>query len=191
MNRATGYEPVNAGLSPVGEAILEEIYRAENGARIFVGDDLDYEKIKDKPNWKSCRMCKYGAGGHQQTLGYTTLGAPKGKHYLSIEKGDHMAINIIDMDDPNMIPWKCITDALTYVKKQMDEGYHVLIACNSGHSRGPTTGLMFLRAIGELPYHFVKAEQVYRALYPKYDPGMGMRQTARSRWSELDNMENK
>jgi hypothetical protein len=163
---------------------MEEIY-----TNIYVGDDLDYEKIKDKPDWAAARMCKYGPGGHQQTLGYTTLAAPKGKNYLSVEKDDHIAINIIDMEDPNMIPFECITKALDYIKKKMDEGKKVLIACNSGHSRGPTTGLMFLRAIGDMPYHFVKSEQIYRTLYPKFDPGMGMRQVARSHWAELDRME--
>lgn len=164
---------------------MEEIYN-----NVYVGDDNDYLKIKDKPEWVSARMCKYGPGGHQQTLGYKSLAAPKGKNYLFVEKPDHLAVNILDLDDPNMIPFECITTALKYIKKELDAGKKVLIACNQGHSRGPTTGLLFLRAIGDLPYHFIKAEQIYKTLYPKYDPGMGMRQIARSHWSELDNFLN-
>ncbi len=163
---------------------MEEIF-----TNVYVGDDLDYEKIKGKSEWVAARMCKYGPGGHQQTLGYTTLGAPKGKNYLSIEKDDHLAVNIIDMEDPNMIPFECITTALDYIKKKLDEGKKVLIACNSGHSRGPTTGLMFLRAINEMPHNFHISERIYRTLYPKYNPGMGMRQIARSHWADLDRME--
>lgn len=163
---------------------MEEIY-----THVWVGDDNDYLKIKDKSDWRAVRMCKYGPGGHQQTLGYHTLAAPKGKNYLSIEKDDHLAVNIIDMDDPNMIPFDCITIALDYIKRKLDEGKKVLIACNSGHSRGPSTGLAFLRSIGELPYHFVKAETIYKTLYPKYDPGLGIRQQLRSHWAELNDME--
>jgi hypothetical protein len=168
---------------------MHEIYKVKNGGSVWVGDDNDYEKIKDKPDWKSARMCKYGPGGHQQTLGYHTRSAPTGKNYLSIETKNRIAINIIDMDDPNMIPFECITKALDYIKEQLDAGFNVLVACNSGHSRGPTTGLMFLRAIGDMPHHFVKSETIYKTLYPKFDPGMGMRQTARSHWAELQDME--
>ena len=53
---------------------MEEIYKG-----VWVGDDNDYEKIKDKPEWKSVRCCKFGPGGHKETLGYTTQGAPSGK----------------------------------------------------------------------------------------------------------------
>lgn len=168
---------------------MEEIYKAPNGSRIYVGDDLDYEKVKDNSDFKSCRMCKFGPGGHKETLGYTTQAAPKGKDYLSVVAKNRIAINIIDMQDPNMIPWKCITDALDYAKKQMDFGKNILFACNSGHSRGPTTGLMFLRSIGEMPHNFHMSERIYHTLYHKYDPGMGMRQVAREHWSELANME--
>lgn len=168
---------------------MEEIYRAENGARIFVGNDFDYEKIENRKDFRSCRMCKYGPGGHQQTLGYHTLAAPQGKNYLSVKTDNRIAINIIDMEDPNFIPWDCILAALKYAKKEMDNGNNVLIACNSGHSRGPTTGLMFLRAIGQMPHNFVGSERIYRTLYRNYDPGMGMRQVARSHWADLDRME--
>ena len=137
-------------------------------------------------------MCKFGPGGHKETLGYDSLmQRSKGKNYsLSVEAPKiSIAINILDMDDPNMIPWECIEIALKYAKEKLDAGFNVLIACNSGHSRGPTTGLMFLRAIGDMPHNFVSSERIYRTLYRKYDPGMGMRQIARSHWAELDRME--
>jgi hypothetical protein len=168
---------------------MHEIYKVKNGGSVWIGDDNDYLKIATNPKWRSCRMCKFGPGGHKETLGYQTQAAPKGKNYLHVEKDNRVAINILDMDDPNMIPWECIKYAIDYAKANLDEGYNILIACNSGHSRGPTTGLLFLRSIGDLPYHFVKAEHVYKTLYPKYDPGMGMRQVARMHWYELDNRE--
>lgn len=168
---------------------MEEIYKnPSNGCSVWVGDDNDYLKIKDNNKWRSCRMCKYGVDGHQQTLNYKTLAAPQGKNYLSVEAKNRIAINIIDMDDPHMIPWECITTALKYAKEKLDEGFNVLIACNSGHSRGPTTGLMFLRSIGDMPYHFIKAEKIYHTIYKRYDPGMGIRQIARSNWSILDSL---
>ncbi len=88
-----------------------------------------------------------------------------------------------------MIPFECITYALNYIKKQLDAGFHTLVACNSGHSRGPSTGLAFLRSIGEMPHNFHMSERIYRTIYNKYDPGQGMRQKLRTHWSELENME--
>src|ERR1022692_3136927 len=163
---------------------MEETYK-----NIYVGDDTDYEKIKDNPEFKSCRMCKFGPGGHKETLGYDSNAAPKGKNYLFVEAKNRIAINIIDMDDPNMIPFECIKLALDYAKRQWDAGYKILIACNRGHSRGPSTGLAFLRSIGDMPHNFHMSERIYHTLYRKYDPGQGMRQKLRTHWTELDNME--
>jgi hypothetical protein len=134
-------------------------------------------------------MCKFGPGGHKESLGYTTMAAPKGKNYLSVTKDNRLAVNIIDMEDPNMIPFDCVKIALDYIKAQLENGKKVLVACNSGHSRGPSTGLAFLRSIGDMPYHFIKAENIYKVLYPKYDPGMGMRQLLRDYWGDLENLE--
>lgn len=171
---------------------MQEIYRVKGGGSVWVGDDADYEKIKDKSDWKSARMAKYGPGGHQQTLGYHTLSAPKGKNYLSKVADNRIAINIIDMEDPGMIPFECITIALDYIKEQLEAGFNVLVACNSGHSRGPSTGLAFLRNIGEMPHNFHMSERIYHTLYSKYDPGQGIRQVLRSHWTELgDNNESK
>jgi hypothetical protein len=164
---------------------LHEVY-----TRVYIGGDADYEKVKDKEGWSFLRVYKYGPGGHRQTLGYTTRAAPKGPNYLWVTKGDNlMALNILDLDDPNMIPFEAIKHGLDFAKSRLDAGDKLLIACNQGHSRGPTTGLMFLRSLGDLPYHFVKAESIYKTLDPMYDPGMGMRQIARSHWAELDKME--
>jgi hypothetical protein len=163
---------------------MEEIYK-----NVWVGDDNDYLKVKDNSDWKSCRMCKFGPGGHKETLGYETNAAPKGKNYLSVEVKNRIAINIIDMEDPNMIPFECIKLALDYAKRQLDDGFKVLIACNSGHSRGPSTGLAFLRSIGDMPHNFHMSERIYHTIYRKYDPGLGIRQQLRTHWSSLDRME--
>lgn len=163
---------------------MHEIYD-----NVYVGGDEDYLKIAPKEKWSALRCCKFGPGGHKDVLKYTTNAAPAGKNYLWVYKGNnHLALNLLDLDDPNMIPFNAIEEGLKFVKKRLDIGDKVLIACNSGHSRGPTTGLMFLRAIGDLPYHFIKSEHIYKTLYPQYSPGMGIRQVARSHWTELENL---
>jgi hypothetical protein len=154
---------------------------------LYVGRDEDYEKHKNDPEFRFARCCKYGPGGHQQTLGYKTLAAPKDSNYLWVKRPNRIALNLIDQDDPGFIPEECIEKALEYIKDQLDAGKKVIVCCNSGHSRGPTTALLFLRTIGEMPHSFVIAERIYRTLYPPYSPGQGMRQRARQMWDKLEN----
>ena len=154
--------------------------------RLYVGDDNDYEKIKDNKSWKTCRCCKYGVGGHQDTLQYHTLAAPKGATYLSVERPNRIALNYIDAHDSNLIPPEMIVAGLRYIDKQLAAGYKVLVACNAGHSRGPTTALLYLRAVGDLTGNFHSSENKFRALYDKYDPGIGTRTFVQSHWSFFD-----
>lgn len=155
--------------------------------RLYVGGDSDYERLKGKAGWHFLRCCKEGPGGHRQTLGYTTAGAPKGSEYLAAHQRERMALNFIDANDPDYIPLKMVESGLIYIDQCRDEGDKVLVACNAGHSRGPTTAMLYLRAIGELPYNFIHSERVFRTLYPPYDPGIGLRSFARTHWHTFDN----
>jgi predicted protein tyrosine phosphatase len=118
-------------------------------------------------------------------LGYTTLGAPKGKNYLSVRKGDVMALNLIDVDDPTMIPDEVIDLGINFIEDMRSAGRKMLVHCNAGHSRSTTITFMYLRAVGEMPDSFLAAEKKFRYIYPPYDPGVGMRAHARERWKSL------
>jgi hypothetical protein len=152
--------------------------------RLWVGGDADYDKVKDRENWAFVRCCKYGSGGHQQTLGYHTPAAPKGPNYLWVNKGQRLALNMIDLDDPNFHDPEMIDKALEFIKSKLADGKIVLVSCNKGHSRAPTIALMYMRAIGEMPYNFVQSERFFRVLYPDYEPAQGVRQFARSHWAD-------
>ena len=158
---------------------MEEIIKG-----LWLGSDQDVEKAKSRDYARLC-MCKEGPDGHRAMLGYTTLGAPKGKNYLSIRKGDVLAVNILDLDDPTMIPEECIDLGLKFIKEMQDKGKPLFVHCNAGHSRSATTVLMYLRAADGMPDSFVAAEKKFRVIYPPYDPGVGMRAHARERWRTL------
>ena len=160
---------------------MEEVIRG-----LYVGSDKDVPKAKARMYARLC-MCKEGPDGHRDMLGYTTLGAPPGKNYLVARKGDVMAVNILDLDDPDMIPDECIDAGMRFIKEMQEKHRILLVHCNSGHSRSTTTTLMYLRATGELPDSFVAAEKKFRTLYPNYSPGVGMRTHARMRWKTLPN----
>lgn len=154
---------------------------------LYVGNDTDYERVSGKQGWSILRCCKEGPGGHRNTLGYTTKAAPQGKNYLYSEKGNHRALNFIDPHDPNFVPMEMIEKGLEYIDERLNAGDKVLVACNAGHSRGPTTAMLYLRSVGELPGNFASSERVFSTLYPNYDPGIGIRQFARTHWEYFNN----
>ena len=155
---------------------------------LYVGGDKDHLKIENQSGWKSLRCAKYGPGCHQQSVGYKSLAAPQGPDYLSVVKKNRMALNFIDTADPNFIPIEMIETGLRYVNSQLRSGYKVLIACNQGHSRGPTTALLYLRATGELQGNFIHSERIFRTLYPHYDPGIGARHFASTNWQHFKDL---
>jgi hypothetical protein len=154
--------------------------------RLYVGD-REAVPVAEKRGYSILAACKDGSDDcHRAVLGYETLGAPKDKDYYFIQSDkDHMALNLIDVDNPDMIPAKTIDAGLRFMKDRYDAGKTILSHCVAGHSRGPTMMLMFLRAIGEMPEGFVGAERKFRTLYPAYDPGVGMKTTAHLRWKDL------
>lgn len=158
---------------------MEEVYHD-----LFVGGDEDYEKTKDSKGWAFLRCCKYGDGSHQQLLSYHTLAAPEGKNKYIAHKGNLMALNLLDLHDPHYINSAMIEDGLEFIKEQLAGGNKVLVACNHGHSRGPSIALLYMRSIGELPYSLGMSERVFSALYPNYSPKQGIRQYVRMHWSD-------
>ena len=161
--------------------ILEEII-----SRLYVGDK-EAVPTAEKRGYSILAACKDGSEDcHRAVLGYTSLGAPKDSHYYFYRTDQkHMALNLIDVDDPDMIPREAVDAGLRFIKERYDAGDKVLSHCIAGRTRGPTMMLMFLRTIGEMPDSFLGSERKFRALYQDYDPGKGMRAHARARWKEL------
>jgi hypothetical protein len=154
-------------------------------SNLYVGDDTAYERLKDKPDWYFVRCCKYGPGGHQDTLGYRTLGAPKGKDYYFTYTRNKLALNLLDSDDPNFIPDVVLNEGVKCIGEQLSKGKKVLVACNQGMSRGPTVAMLYLRSINDLPSRFHEAFKIFKGIYHKYDPGQGMEQKAKEYFSRL------
>lgn len=151
---------------------------------LFVGDDSDDPEAVKK-GYAIVTAAKDGPWGHRAALRYTTMGAPKNENYYHATRGKRMVLNLLDVDDPKFIPEDVIFPALRFINKHLKAGDKVLVHCNAGHSRAPTIAMMFLRTIGELPASFGTSEKVFKALYPKYDSGVGMRVFARTHWEEL------
>ena len=163
---------------------MHEVYN-----NLWVGGDKDFEKVKDKSGFSFLRCCKYGDCGHKDLAGYDSRGAPKGPDYLSIRKGNILALNLIDAPDPNFIPIEVIKIGLKFIKERLEAGDKVGVFCNAGYSRGPSTAMAYLHSIGDLPYNFHKSESVFIVLYPPYSPNQGIRTVIKQNWHLLNNLE--
>ena len=163
------------------KAILEEVI-----PHLWVGDEEAVPEA-NRRGYSILAACKDGSTDcHRAMLGYTTLAAPRDKDYYFYRSDKkHMALNLIDVEDTSMIPDVVIDAGLNFIKERYDAGEKVFVHCVAGHSRSATILLLFLRAIGEMPGSFRGSEHKFKALYPPYDPGEGMRAYARKRWDEL------
>jgi hypothetical protein len=155
---------------------MEEIIK-----RLYLGSDDDVAKAKAR-GYARLAACKDGPDGHRAMLGYTTMGAPKGKDYFFARKGDWMALNLIDSEEPTMIPDEVIDAGLAFIKEQMDKGNKILVHCNAGASRSPSLVMLYLHSIGELSQGYNRALHIFQTIYPRYSPGHGMEYKVRTRW---------
>src|ERR1017187_6545377 len=81
---------------------------------LWLGSDDDVPEAK-KRGYARLTAAKDGPDGHRSILGYTTLGAPKGKNYLFARKGDHAAMNLIDVEDPEFISDAMLDEGLAFI----------------------------------------------------------------------------
>lgn len=158
---------------------MKEIYK-----NLYIGNDSDFDKVKDDDQWRIVRACKNGVGGHRDTLGYEHLSAPKGPDYLFTERGNRLSLNMIDTHDPDYIPDEMVDRALAYIRDQIKD-HKILIACNQGKSRSPSLALLYLYSEGKLPKLYPQALRMFRKLYPRYDPSAGAQIYVRRKLSQL------
>lgn len=152
---------------------------------LYLGDKEGLTEA-ERRGYSVLAACKDGSPDcHRAVLGYTELGAPKGKNYYFVQRGDHMALNLIDSDNPDFIPDEVVDAGLTFLKEQRDAGKKIFVHCIAGHSRSVGIMMLFLRAIGELPEGFHRALHKFTVLYPEADMGKGMYQHVRRRWAEM------
>ena len=91
---------------------------------LYVGSDKDVPTAKARIYARLC-ACKDGEDSHRSMLGYTTMSAPEGKNYLTVRDGDVMALNLIDVDDPEMIPDKVLDEGLMFIREMQEKRSHL------------------------------------------------------------------
>ena len=152
---------------------------------LYVGNEYDYEfKVRHEAGWCIVHACKEPY--HRQALGYRGRAAPKDHpEYLIARRGKQLILILVDAPDPAYIPQKIIDTALEFIDASLRTGNQVLVHCNEGCSRSPAIGLLYLVKYTDLlPIDdFIQAEEVFRSIYPSYNPKNGIRGYMTTNWS--------
>jgi predicted protein tyrosine phosphatase len=164
-------------------------------ANLYCGNDEDYLNLEkecvpgevDQPTngWAVLHACKESY--HRSFVGYTTRGCPKdSQEYFWAERGNRLALNIVDAPKPEFFAKEMIDKALEFIDQKLNEGYKVLVHCNQGESRSPSLCLLYMVSKGLFGQEvdFEKAEEAFRNIYPSYNPGSGIREFMRLNWGE-------
>lgn len=154
---------------------------------IYCGNDHDYLNLEkehipgrdiDQPTngWAVLHACKESY--HRAFVGYTGRGCPKDSpEYLWAERGNRLALNIVDAPKPGFFDKRMIDKALEFIEQKLSEGLKVLVHCNQGESRSPSICLLYLIKHGIIKgdtFEYCEAE--FLKVYPEYNPRAGIRE---------------
>lgn len=134
--------------------------------------------------WSIVHACKEPY--HRQFVGYTGRGAPKDSpEYLWAERGNRLALNMVDAPMSLFFDKGMIDKGLDFIEQKLSEGLKVLVHCNVGESRSPSLCLLYLIKHGIIKGDTLEdCEAEFMKLYPKYNPGAGMRGFMKEHWKE-------
>lgn len=152
---------------------------------LYTGSQDDEAAIRHEAGWAVVHCAKEPY--HRAAVGYRGRSCDKSHpEYLVARRGDRLALNLVDVDDPTYVSADVIRPALAFIHEQRQAGRKVLVHCNQGLSRGPTVAMMYLGSREMLPSLFDAAlEQFKAAYYPRHSPAGGIIGFARANWSAI------
>jgi hypothetical protein len=150
---------------------------------LYVGNEADCRVGDDE--WAVVHACKSPC--HQRAVGYRGSLSRNHPHYLVLEQGTDLYLNLVDPPIPLFMAPSFIS-FLSFARVQLKEGMKILIHCNQGESRAPSLALLLqaklLGSISNESYEAARAE--FEALFIGYNPGMGIQRYLADHWSEFD-----
>lgn len=121
---------------------------------------------------------------HRAGAGYSTRSLEKTHpHYLALERGRHLYLNMIDPPQP-LFQMESFVRFFDFVDRQIKER-PVLIHCNKGESRAPSLTLLYMAKRGFLPDESYEAARAAFEMRFPYKPGQGIVTFLTRNWSAL------
>lgn len=149
---------------------------------VWVGSEADFKELDQfGTEWPVLFAGK--DPWHRKFVGYTGRQAPEGPERLSARRGNQLALNLIDTDDPKYVTRAMIDTGIAFLDEMvasLQPPNQILIACNQGQSRSPSVAMLWLAPT--LSPVFEEGEAKFRSLYPEYSPKAGIREFARIHW---------
>jgi hypothetical protein len=158
---------------------------------LYCGDINAYPPASSPlmPEWAVVHACKDPM--HRSMVGYTGRGCPKeSPEYLWAERGNRLALNIVDAPKPEFFDKVMIDKALDFIDEKLKAGMKVLVHCNQGESRSPSIALLYvlsrgIKSTGEYLRDgdtLEDCEAEFMKVYPEYNPGAGIRGFMKEHW---------
>lgn len=155
---------------------------------LFVSNQIDYENgTFNKEEWSVLLAAKEPF--HRQALGYTGRAAAKDDpEYLYAKRDNKLILNLVDAPKSIFFDKGLIDLALNFIDKELKSGKKVLVVCNQGESRSTSLSLLYLVKNNLIKGETLEdAEVEFLRLYPKYNPGTGMRGFVKENWESYKN----
>jgi protein-tyrosine phosphatase len=154
---------------------------------LFVGSDRDCPfASRGRPATEELAVvhaCKSPC--HQKAVGYKGNLPPDHAHYLVLERGNDLFLNMIDPAKPLFMP-PLFERSLDFIEKHINIR-KVLIHCNLGNSMSPSLALLYMakrpRVISDESYP--AAMKDFRSIFPEYEPGLGIQIYLSQNWNQL------
>lgn len=171
----------------LGGDFMREVFN-----NLFCGDEHDCKNVclqngNHPEHLAILHACKEPF--HRQFVGYTGRGCPKDSpEYLWAERGNRLALNMVDAPKPEFFAKEMIDKALDFIERKLNEGLKVLVHCNQGESRSPSLCLLYLIKKGIIKGETLEdCEAEYLKIYPEYNPGNGIREFVKMNFKEYRN----
>lgn len=160
---------LRAGSQP-SSPLLE--FHTEVSPGLWVGPDVGY--FEPCEGWSVLSAAK--DPWHREMVGYGSPGAAKGGEFFAARRGNHMALNFINVRKlgPNgetYVAPEVVNQAMGFLEERIGAGDKVLIHCNEGNSRAPFLAYLYMRQKG-----LVDSVESFKAVCPEFEPGAGITQ---------------
>ena len=138
---------------------------------LYVGNELDCRVGGDE--LAVVHVCKSPC--HQSAVGYRGSLSRDHPHYLVLEQGTNLYLNLVDPPIPLFMAPSFIS-FLAFARVQLKEDRKILIHCNQGESRAPSLALLLLaKLVGSISNESYRAARAdFEALFMGYNPGLGI-----------------
>ena len=151
---------------------------------LYIGDETDCSFNTGDKN-AIIHACKYPC--HAKAVGYKGSLPSTHPHYLIMEKGQHLFLNMVDMEKElsPIYTNPIMKSAMAFIEKHV-AGKKILIHCNQGLSRSPSIALLYLARKGHIADDsYSNAVIDFRKLCPVFNPGLGIALYMKNHWTEI------